>query len=85
MASLFLQILQFATKIGINDRRFSADSIISKNFKKLPLVESLIHLRQDYRLQPRTLLHSVTEDFYEGVWKQLRRKLSKIVRSGVLF
>ena len=42
---------------------FCGNNVIPKTFKKLSLVESLFSIRQDYSLQPRTLLNSITGDF----------------------
>ena len=57
-ASLFLQILKIATKIGIHYRLFCGDNFTSKNFKKLSLVESLFSIRHEYSLQTTTLLNA---------------------------
>ena len=54
--SLFLLLLQVATKIGIHHRISCGDNFTSKNFKKLSLVESFFNIRQDYSLQLRTLV-----------------------------
>ena len=57
-ASLFLEILQVATRKGTHCRHFSGNNLISKNFKNLSLVEALQTKTQESSLQPRTLLNS---------------------------
>ena len=66
--SLFLQILQVATKIEIHHILFCRDNLNSKNFKELSLMESLLKIKQDYSLQARTLLNSITDDFMKWLW-----------------
>ena len=73
-------MLQVATKIGIHHRLFCGDISTSKSFKKLSLVESLFNTRQDYSLQPRTLLSSVTDDLMKLFWNSCTKKLWKIAR-----
>ena len=60
--SLFLQILQVATKIGIYQIFFSGNNFTSKNFKELSLVESFFNIKQDYGAESKTLLNSITND-----------------------
>ena len=55
-ASLFLQILQAATKIGIHQSLLVGDNFTSKRFRELSLVESFFNIKQDYCVQTRTLL-----------------------------
>ena len=43
-------------------------------------MESLFNTRQDYSLQPRTLLSSVTDDLMKLFWNSCAKKLWKIVR-----
>ena len=66
--SLFLQILQVATKIEIHHILFCGDNLNSKNFKELSLMESLLKIKQDYSLQARTLLNSITDHFMKLLW-----------------
>ena len=61
--SLFLQILQVATKIGIHHRLSCGDNFNSKSFKELSLMESLLKIKQGYSLQARTILNSIVDDF----------------------
>ena len=67
--SLFLPILQVASKIGIHHRYFSEDNFASKNVKELSLVESFFNIKQDYgrTVQNSTKLHH--RWFNEGVLK----------------
>ena len=41
---------------------FSGDNFTSINFKELSLVESFFNIKQDYGVQSRTLLNSITDD-----------------------
>ena len=41
--SLFLEMLQVANRIGIHRRLFWGDNLISKNYKKFPLLKSLFN------------------------------------------
>ena len=68
---------QVATKIGIHHRLFCVDNFISKNFKKLSLVESLFNIRLEYSLQTTTLLNSVTDDFMKAFWNSCAENLSE--------
>ena len=54
--------MQVATKIGMHHRLFSGDNLTSNNFKELSLVESFFTIKQDYGVQSRTLLNSITDD-----------------------
>ena len=56
LVSLFLQILQVATKIGIRQSLLVGDNFTSKRFRELSLVESFFNIKQDYCVQTRTLL-----------------------------
>ena len=42
---------------------FCGDNFTSKGFNELPLVESLFNTKQNYGVQPRTLLNSIEDDF----------------------
>lgn len=55
--SLFLEILQVATRKGTHHRLFCGDNFICKNFKYLSLVEALLIKTQDCSLPPTTLLN----------------------------
>ena len=46
-----------------SSQTFLWDNFTYKNFKKLFLVESLFNITQDYSLQSKTILKSVTDDF----------------------
>ena len=76
--SLFLQILQIATKIGVHYRLFCGDNFTSKNFKKLSLVESVFNIRQEYSLQTTTLLNYVTDDFMRAFWNSCAETFGKL-------
>ena len=43
-------------------RYFSGDNFTSKNFKELSPVETFFNIKQDYGVQPRTLLNFITDD-----------------------
>ena len=53
--------MQIDTKIGIHHKLFCGDNFASKDFKKLPLMESLFKIKQEYCLQTTTLPNCVTE------------------------
>ena len=54
----------FLTNIAgcCQNRFFSRDNFTSKNFKELSLAESFFNIKQDYGVQSRTLLNSITDD-----------------------
>ena len=85
--SLYFQMLQVATNIGIHHRPFCGDNFNSKNFEKLSLVESLFNITQDYSLHPRTLINPVTDDSIKCLNSSAENfgKYQRNVCSGVPF
>ena len=62
------------------------NNFTSKNLKKMPLVESLFNIKQDYRVKPRTLLNSITDVFIRVFWNRSAKKFGKLLeKRGVPF
>ena len=51
-----------------SSQTFYDDNLSSKNFKKFSLRESVFNIREDYSLQPRIRLKSITDDFMRVFW-----------------
>ena len=84
-ANLFLEIFLVASKIEIHRMLFVSDNIMSKVLKNFLWWSHFLIKTQDYSLQLRTTLNSITDDFMTIFWNSCTNNFVKFPGEHVQF